>query len=68
MKSKRESASKTVMSLRQWRRSQEMTQEDFAALIGCSRPEISLIECGKRRPRQDIRNRILAVVPVGVVI
>lgn len=52
--------------LRNYRKAQGITQEQFAELCGLSSDEISLIECEKISPRFDIVYRMLEVMGINL--
>lgn len=52
---------RTVLRLRQLRRSREMTQADLAERVGLPRSTICLIEKGLRQPALDDARAIAAV-------
>lgn len=43
-----------MMTLKQWRESQSLSQEQLAELMGVSGPYISMLESGKRKPAYAI--------------
>lgn len=52
--------------LRNYRKAQGITQEQFAELCGLSSDEISLIECEEISPRFDIVYRMLEVMGINL--